>query len=365
MNIQPNSILIKRLFYNYLTPNEIVPENVINKETNKSFRYLDVNYYLPNSIKFINKTLNNLNIKINFENEPNLQDYNITPITDKNYIKHFSVNDEIIKQLSNTKSNENIILYRVNLYGNKLLDILLNNDQNIILSKSGLLNDLLNNDNNTTSDLYKVLNNIISKNTNVSDVLLQIITRFYNKFKKDIGIMLFQYYNDNDKDYDSNNNPKFFKELIVRKNIIIPKNLYLINCIVNKSDNTINFENIIFCDLTNKESNLFTNNQNYIRYLFKILDVNYIDKELVINPLQINEKINININEIEFDPNDKDEELPVIEIVVNNKTKRFLLGKTNNLYEDDNHLNNLVGKLKFLDDTYTKATVFWSENYLM
>jgi len=360
MNRNIESRFIKRFFYLYLKSNEIVPENIINKEENKNPRYLDDNYYIPYSIKFINSTLTDIGIKINYEKfnvVPSKE--NIVPIVKKNYFNSYinqglDIANRFDKLLENNYDDK-IVLYRVNIYGNKLLDILLNIDQSSVFSKTGFLQKMFGNiPNYEKTELYELLNNNITSNTNIEELLLKFVIEYYNAFKKDIGIMYFR--------ETANLEENYFKNLIVRKNLLIKKDIILLNCIVT-INNEMYFENIICCDLKNKKSKLHIDNINYIKYLFNTLEVNYSNDENINIITPSTNKINI--IEVEFDPNDKDEELPVIEIVVNNKTKRFLLGKTNNLYEDDNHLNNLVGKLKFLDDTYTKATVFWSENYLM
>ena len=78
---------------------------------------------------------------------------------------------------------------------------------------------------------------------------------------------------------------------------------------------------------------------------------------------------------IEFNPIDKIEPLKVIEIEISPNIKRtFLLGKTGNLYEDDNNLNDLVGNISNLDvkkDSLSSAallsgtaSVYWCKKYV-
>lgn len=55
---------------------------------------------------------------------------------------------------------------------------------------------------------------------------------------------------------------------------------------------------------------------------------------------------------IRFNPLDKFEDLPTINLTIKNKSKIFLLGHKSddsfyNIYENDNTLNNLVGKVRF------------------
>jgi len=70
-------------------------------------------------------------------------------------------------------------------------------------------------------------------------------------------------------------------------------------------------------------------------------------------------------DEIIFDPLDREGELKIIEIPVTDKiNKTYLLGKSGNLYEDDDDTNDLVGKLHFIDKVSFSARVYWSKNYL-
>ena len=71
----------------------------------------------------------------------------------------------------------------------------------------------------------------------------------------------------------------------------------------------------------------------------------------------------------------KVEIIKVIEIEISPNIKRtFLLGKTGNLYEDDNNLNDLVGNISNLDvkkDSLSSAallsgtaSVYWCKKYV-
>jgi hypothetical protein len=68
--------------------------------------------------------------------------------------------------------------------------------------------------------------------------------------------------------------------------------------------------------------------------------------------------------EIFVDNDDIGKELQIIEVKINDiDTKNFLLGKSNLLYENDDNLNKLVGKIEFLNNNHTKSNIYWCVNY--
>jgi hypothetical protein len=68
--------------------------------------------------------------------------------------------------------------------------------------------------------------------------------------------------------------------------------------------------------------------------------------------------------EIFVDNDDIGKELQIIEVKINDiDTKTFLLGKSNQLYENDDNLNKLVGKIEFLNNNHTKSNIYWCVNY--
>ena len=80
-----------------------------------------------------------------------------------------------------------------------------------------------------------------------------------------------------------------------------------------------------------------------------------------INPVILSHNVPID-NYIQFDPEDKLTQLEVIILDINGVEKSFLLGKSHNLYEDDNVKNNLVGKINhFYEDG--RVDVYWTLNY--
>ena len=60
-------------------------------------------------------------------------------------------------------------------------------------------------------------------------------------------------------------------------------------------------------------------------------------------------------------PLDKEDELPVIEVDINGSKRLFLMGRTGNLYEDDDRDNRLVGKIIY--NTVGKSTIYWCKDY--
>ena len=66
---------------------------------------------------------------------------------------------------------------------------------------------------------------------------------------------------------------------------------------------------------------------------------------------------------LQFDPEDKFHPLKVIQININQVPTNFLLGKSYNLYLDDDKDNDLVGKITKFNEENT-VDIYWSENYL-
>ncbi len=83
---------------------------------------------------------------------------------------------------------------------------------------------------------------------------------------------------------------------------------------------------------------------------------------------QIDYSIDTNLkigDQIFFNPLDREGLLRVIEIQITpTLKKRFLLGKSGNLYEDDDDANDLVGNIVINDKSTYDSTVFWSEGYI-
>ena len=65
---------------------------------------------------------------------------------------------------------------------------------------------------------------------------------------------------------------------------------------------------------------------------------------------------------IQFYPEDKLNQLNVITLNINGSEKSFLLGKSHNLYEDDNIRNDLVGKIHKFNEDGT-LDVYWTQDY--
>jgi hypothetical protein len=119
------------------------------------------------------------------------------------------------------------------------------------------------------------------------------------------------------------------------------------------------FDPMIHVNLEDPEKNngFRVNNNVYISYILSKLNI--VSKKVD----EKNKPPMENIREIIFDPFDRNEDLPVIEVDIGSYKKTFLLGKSNNLYEDDDKLNNLVGKIEFLDDKYNSARIYWCKDY--
>ena len=89
------------------------------------------------------------------------------------------------------------------------------------------------------------------------------------------------------------------------------------------------------------------NEAKNIKYIFN--EQTDLGDDLVYNPLDRQVEDGLNVIEIDIGNGDK---------------RRYLLGTHNHLYEDDDNLNNLVGKLVITDTTYGKGDVYWCKNYL-
>ena len=81
----------------------------------------------------------------------------------------------------------------------------------------------------------------------------------------------------------------------------------------------------------------------------------------VVEPVEANQYQG---TEIFVDNDDIGKELQIIEVKINDiDTKTYLLGKSNQLYENDDNLNKLVGKIEFLNNNHTKSNIYWCVNY--
>lgn len=93
---------------------------------------------------------------------------------------------------------------------------------------------------------------------------------------------------------------------------------------------------------------------NLINYIYSKVDIKVERQQPIISD---------RITEIIYDPNDRGIELPVVKVNINGRDKTFLLGRSGNLYEDDNRLNNLVGKIIFTDNDMNHGKIYWCKEY--
>ena len=124
---------------------------------------------------------------------------------------------------------------------------------------------------------------------------------------------------------------------------------------VNKADiNKIYYENL--CELDSSNNTIVTKFSDTI--IKKIKG----ELDLVSSSKQTLQQIG---DEILFNPQDREGELKIIEVQISETiVRRFLLGKTGNLYEDDDELNDLVGKLIFINQATFSVEIFWCKDYL-
>ncbi len=196
---------------------------------------------------------------------------------------------------------------------------------------------------------YKNDVNIIINNEQIIKIIEKLVEQLYIQLSLSVCI------------FSSKLKLLNLKNTFIYENQYIPSKLYFINLIYSIED-IILFEPLYILNLNNKTINPFLNDINHIEHIIKVKELELkVKQNLQYNPVFLDKE---DITEIEFDPYDKDEDLPVIEIEFENEKRTFLLGKTNNLYADDNHMNNLVGKLKFTDSTYTQARIYWCKGYM-
>ena len=105
-------------------------------------------------------------------------------------------------------------------------------------------------------------------------------------------------------------------------------------------------------------------NTNTIQNHFSESIVKKIKGELSID-LGLSDEIFSPGDKLYFNPLDREGNLKVVEIQISkNLKKKFLLGRTGNLYEDDDDANDLVGNLVFTNKTTFDAKIFWSKGYI-
>jgi hypothetical protein len=85
-----------------------------------------------------------------------------------------------------------------------------------------------------------------------------------------------------------------------------------------------------------------------------------------------NEKVDLDKLVIRYEPTDIGRKLPVINVTVNEKSVKLLVGSTYNLYlyssgDIVNEKNIIIGKLDIIningDDKVGKGNIYWIENY--
>ena len=352
----------------------------MNKEDIYDYLNKQLTEIFNNSIKLedlkIEKNLkieNKIELKKYFENK--IRDY-FNEILSKNKLfnKYEFINlkaeliveknkvSSINKDFNELFSKNNNILLRLGLEDNNFFTIL---EQYIInfdiKKKHNLIKNLTNKLNLSEGEIKLLLekndHSFIKKDTKktfFNDIFYQeLVNQLYLLFELSLVICV------------PSNKPQGKKFIYVYPNQQLPKQLYFISIVINLNDplDKIYYEAAIVLDLINKNLNFAVRDNLLIKKISETLGDIFLteEKERIYQATFLEE---VEINEIKFDPYDKNEDLPIIEIEVEGEKRTFLLGRTNNLYEDDNHLNNLVGKLKFTDDTYSEAKIYWCKDYI-
>ena len=145
----------------------------------------------------------------------------------------------------------------------------------------------------------------------------------------------------------------------------IEKPLHVIYVYVATNKTPIYFEPMLHIDLNSNTVNTTVTNIDYANFLLsKLKMARQSPKQKQATPKAIQHKKSTeNITEIAFEPLDKEEELPIVEVDLVSKKRRYLMGRTGNLYEDDDKHNSLVGKIVY--NTSGKSTIYWCKDYIL
>jgi hypothetical protein len=123
----------------------------------------------------------------------------------------------------------------------------------------------------------------------------------------------------------------------------------------NQKDGTVHFNFVLKIDINDPKKNDIVIKDDILKYIYtNLLNISLDDSDSAVS------------KEIEYNPNDKNELLNIIEITNNKGTpKTFLLGKgpEYNIYIDDDSTNKLVGRLVFKDRGTLKTDVYWCNDY--
>ena len=218
----------------------------------------------------------------------------------------------------------------------------------------------------------------ISKKTKIdSESIKNILYNnvLYSKFNKDLVPVITDILEELSKQlYDTLDSNVLFIfrsiNLSIPKNFIgysddIEKPLHVIYVYTSINKTIIRFEQMLHIDLNNKTVDKIVSNADYANYLLSKLKIaKEGPKQKLVTPKAIQpKKTTENITEVVFEPLDKEEELPIIEVDLDSKKRRYLMGRTGNLYEDDDKHNSLVGKIVY--NTSGKSTIYWCRDYIL
>jgi hypothetical protein len=142
----------------------------------------------------------------------------------------------------------------------------------------------------------------------------------------------------------------------------IEKPLQVIYVYVATNKTPIYFEPMLHIDLNNNTVNRTITNISYANFLLSKLNMARQSPKATPKLTQP-KKSTENITEIVFEPLDKEDELPIVEVDLGSKKRRYLMGRTGNLYEDDDKHNSLVGKIVY--NTSGKSTIYWCKDYIL
>ena len=183
----------------------------------------------------------------------------------------------------------------------------------------------------------------------VVQLLDELAKEIYNKL--DINIM-FIYRS------ISINIPKNF--IVYSNDIEKPLYVIYINTPINKQ--VIYFEPMLHINLERNTASLAVSDNGYANYLLSKTKA-VVQKKQSPRPSSPKQKKAEQYTEVVFEPLDKEEELPIVEVDLGKEKRTFLMGRTGNLYEDDDKSNGLVGKIIY--NSTGKSTIYWCKDYLL
>jgi hypothetical protein len=314
------------------TPSEITKKSIVNFLNEKIGKSLDELFKQlgTDSVKYSTTTIK----------DP-IENYSFSSINfkelgyNKNVMFRYRYNNssfiDILTKLYNLDNSQSISIYNdisrdIDIDTNLIKTALENSENNLFLTTNK------ENSAKISQFLYK-LSAAISKNLNINIIFIY----------RSINISI----------------PKNF----ILETDNIEKKTYVINVITPINTTNIHFEPMMHIDFNSSTVSLAIENNSYLNYLLSKANIQNVPvskgspRIAKLSPMK---KPEIPI-EIEFEPLDKEDELPIVEVEFEGYKRQYLMGRTGNLYEDDDRNNNLVGRIVY--SVVGKSTIYWCRDY--